>query len=189
MKIETSNKKFAGQSMRLGNETITFDNEGVFEVEKELGLELIEKYDFLFEEGKLPKPKEEKISDQADLETINDLKIKIEQHKATIDKKNKEIALLKEDNQNWRNIADNALKGITTELKNEKGEVIALTQGNLSETDSILNTNDFKAILEGKSFDELKGLLTSMGGTLQGLKTPEQVIKKILALEEQGKEE
>jgi len=173
MKIETSNKKFAGQSMRLGNETITFNNEGVFEVEKELGLELIEKYDFLFEEGKLPKPKEEKISDQADLETINDLKIKIEQHKATIDRKNKEIALLKEDNQNWRNIADNALKGIKVELPAEK------------EVDS----DDFKAILEEKSFDELKGILTSMGGTLQGLKTSEQVIKKILALEEQGKEE
>ena len=32
MKIETSNKKFAGQSMRLGNEEITFDKEGKFEV-------------------------------------------------------------------------------------------------------------------------------------------------------------
>lgn len=169
MKIETSNKKFAGQAMRLGNEEITFDKEGKFEVEKELGVELIEKYDFLYEEGKLPKAIEEKVSDTADLETINDLKIKIEQHKATIDKKNKEIALLKEDNQNWRDIADKALKGEKVDIK--KVEVA-------------VEEDDFKAILESKTFDELKTILVEMGGSLQGLRTSEQVIKKILALEE-----
>ena len=179
MKIETSNKKFAGQAMRLGNEEITFDKEGKFEVEKELGAELIEKYDFLFEEGKLPKTIEEKVSDTADLETINDLKIKIEQHKATIDKKNKEIALLKEDNQNWRDIADKALKGVS-ELKGVNVELKAVKSEEEDEE------GDFKAILATKTFDELKSILKEMGGSLQGLRTPEQVIEKILALEEKA---
>ena len=187
MKIETSNKKFAGQSMRLGNETITFDKEGKFEVEKELAAELIEKYDFLYEEGKLPKLEIEKVSDKADLETINDLKIKIEQHKATIDKKNKEIALLKEDNQNWREIADKAMKGITATLKDEKGKEISLPKGDVNdEADLITDEGDFKAILATKTFDELKVILKEMGGSNQGLRTSEQVIEKILALEAKG---
>ena len=172
MKIETSNKKFAGQSMRLGNKEFTLDKDGKFEVEKELGAELIEKYDFLFEEGKLPKVIEQKVSDTADLETINDLTIKIEQHKATIEKKNKEIALLKEDNKNWREIAEKALKG-------EKSETLTS-----KEIEKIEPEGDFKAILGTKTFDELKALHKDMGGSNQSLRTPEQVIEKILELEE-----
>ena len=44
--------------------------------------------------------------------------------------------------------------------------------------------SDFKAILETKTFDELKALHKDMGGSNQGLRTPEQVIEKILELEE-----
>ena len=50
---------------------------------------MIEKYPFIWEEGKIEKPKVEtkKASDPADQETINDLTIKLEMAKSTIESK------------------------------------------------------------------------------------------------------
>lgn len=176
MILETSNKKYAGNSIRLGNNEYTFNKEGKFEErDDKLAKELIEKYPFIWEEGKIEKPKVEtkKASDPADQETINDLTIKLEMTKSTIESKNKKINELKEENALWRQKAGEAIQGKVENVEVLKEEIEA---------------SDLKTELETKDLETLKAILKEMGGELRGLKTEDQVIEKILALDKQNKE-
>lgn len=176
MILETSNKRYAGSAIRLGNKEYTFNKEGKFEEkDNDLANELIEKYPFIWEEGKIEKPKlvTKEASDPADQETINDLSVKLEIAKATIESKNKKINELKEENALWRQKAAEAIEGKVEKTEELKEEIEA---------------GDLKTELETKDLETLKAILKDMGGDLRGMKTEDQVIEKILALDKKDKE-
>jgi hypothetical protein len=188
MILETTKKQFSGHKVRFGSKEYTFDNKGKLNIEDEKeAKELVAKYDHLFEEGKLPITDEKgKELDPADEETLNHLNEQLKLQKQKVEDRDKKIEKLKLEVQDWKNKVDELLNGEkvveieTPEKVTEEGEETT-EEEDLEDT----NSEDLKATLEEKSFDDLKAIYKESGKSLQGIKTKEQIINKLLELDKE----
>lgn len=176
MILEISKKVWCGREMRLGNTNYKFDAQGKFEVTEDKAKELLSKYDWIYVEGKLPTAEDKaKEIDPADKETIEELYINFEKAKDEIKSKKKEIGELKEEVKLWREKCQELIDGkVNVTLPEMKLEVTAKEEGG----DKTLAEQ-----LEEKTFEELKEIYKSMGNTLQGIKSKDQIIGKLVELD------
>lgn len=183
MILETTKKQFSGHKVRFGSKEYTFDGKGKLNIEDEKeAKELVIKYDHLFEEGKLPITDEKgKELDPADEETLNHLNEQLRLQKEKVEDRDKKIAKLKLEVQDWKNKVDELLNGgkvVETETPEEEKE-----EG--EETTEEGENADLKATLEEKSFEDLKAIYKESGKSLQGIKTKDQIINKLLELDKE----
>lgn len=176
MILEVKNKKWCNQLIKIGENEYQIDKLGKFEEKDEdLAKAIAEKYDFIYQEGKLPKVKEVKASDPADQETINDLTIKLAQANSIVESKKNKIKELEEEIVVWRTKCEELIKGTASEdlVKEIKTEVDKKEEEEL-----------FKLELGEMDLDTLKGMLKELGGDLRGISTREKAIEKILDIKE-----
>jgi len=184
MILETTKKQFSGHKVRFGSKEYTFDGKGKLNIEDEKeAKELVIKYDHLFEEGKLPITDEKgKELDPADEETLNHLNEQLKLQKEKVEDRDKKIEKLKVEVQDWKDKVNELLNGEkvvkpeTPEVNKEEKE-----EGDVDTEEE----DDLKSALEEKSFDDLKAIYKESGKSLQGIKTKEQIINKLLELDKE----
>lgn len=173
MILEITKKQFCGQTMRFGNEDVKISKEGKFEVKDEaLAKDIINSFDWIFEEGKIPTPQEKaKEIDPTDKETVENLYLDLEKAKATIKRLKSDIEVLNAEKKEWQSLYEEAVKG------NQEPKVIQMNPVIEEKSEALLK-------LEAMTFEELKELFKMQGGSLQGIKSKEQLIKKIVETEQ-----
>lgn len=184
MILEITKKQFCGQTMRFGNEDVKISKEGKFEVKDEtLAKDIINSFDWIFEEGKIPTPQEKaKEIDPTDKETVENLYLDLEKAKATIKRLKSDIEVLNGEKKEWQSLYEEAVKG------NQEPKEVSMNP--VVEPEIIEPSSDVQEKaeallkLEAMTFEELKELFKMQGGSLQGIKSKEQLIKKIVETEQ-----
>jgi hypothetical protein len=172
MILEVKNKKWCNQSIKVGEKEYQIDKLGKFEEKDEdVAKAIAEKYDFIYQEGKLPKVKEVKASDPADQETINDLTVKLAQANSIVEAKKNKIKELEEEVSVWRTKCEELIKGTASE---------DLVKEIKLDADKKEEEEFFKMELGEMDLEALKGILKDLGGDLRGVSTKEKAIEKIL---------
>lgn len=173
MIIESARKNLANKKVRLGNKEYVFDKDAKIEIKDEKEAKaLIEGVPYLYEEGKIPvvdnKGKE---LDPEDKETVEYLNEQLKVVKSQLEARNKKIEQLKKEVQVWKDKCQELLDGTKSskEESEEKKE----------------DEKPLKEMLEEKTLDELKAIYKEAGGNLQGIRTKEQVINKLLELDKE----
>lgn len=169
MIIETARKNMYGRTIRIGSKEYTFDKKGKVKIEDETeAKKLIEGFEFLYEEGKVPiTDNKGKELDPEDKETAEYLQQQLKIANNKIETQKRKIEQLKKEVEVWKEQCDKLLKGEKIETKEEEKE----------------EEKSIKDELENKTLDELKEMYKMAGGNLQGIRTKEQVIKKLLELD------
>lgn len=187
MILETTKKQFSGHKVRFGSKEYTFDGKGKLNIEDEKeAKELVIKYDHLFEEGKLPITDEKgKELDPADEETLNHLNEQLKLQKQKVEDRDKKIEKLKLEVRDWKDKVDELLTGKKVVETETPEEAIEEGEETTEEDLEATNTEDLKATLEEKSFEDLKAIYKESGKSLQGIKTKEQIINKLLELDKE----
>lgn len=180
MILEVTKKQFAGHTMRFGNEEVKIGKDGKFEIkDSSLGKEIVDSFDWIFEEGKAPTPEDKaKEIDPADKETVENLYLDLEKSKDTIKRLKNQIEVLEEEKKEWQRLYKEQLQ------KNESYQtpIVNMSQGNKEPEGDQKSELEIK--LESMAFEELKDFYKGQGGSLQGIKSKEQLIKKIVELDQ-----
>ena len=173
MILEITKKQFCSQTMRFGNEDVKISKEGKFEVKDEaLAKDIVNSFDWIFEAGKIPTPQEKaKEIDPTDKETVENLYLDLEKAKDTIKRLKKDIEVLNGEKKEWQSLYEEAVKG------NQEPKVVQMTPVVEEKSEALLK-------LEAMTFEELKELFKMQGGSLQGIKSKEHLIKKIVETEQ-----
>jgi hypothetical protein len=114
MKIQSIKNNHKGNKVKLGNDVIEFDKNGVFEIEEaKKAKELIQKYPFLHEEGKAPKVKKSVEKPQTDKELERALNVatqKVTNLTKDLESKEKEVQAWKDQ---FEKASEGQVSGIT----------------------------------------------------------------------------
>lgn len=119
--VKVQSIKAFGRKTQLGNEVVSFDQNGVAEISKELW----EKYKdlpTLFEFGKAPKPEDTIKIKEDDSAEVAALKKEVGRYKGIVDSKEKKIKAAIEGEKQWRTKVDELLGEIEL-LKKDSSNV------------------------------------------------------------------
>jgi hypothetical protein len=108
MKVQSTRHR--NIKVRLGNETVSFDGNGVAEVSQQ-AFDMYKSDGWLFEHGKVPTKVEATRDKAVDTAQVNALMLEVGRLKGIIEDKDKEIASLKASESEWRQKVEELLQG------------------------------------------------------------------------------
>ena len=179
MKIES--QVYRGQSIRIFDKIITFNLEGIAEVNDDLGEKVVETGLPVYKEGEVPSKKS-----KAEIELEKELEKRVQSYRVENDSLriqvnglNAKIQRLSEELKLWKDACESLKKDPTADLPKEKttGDNTKKTSED-GENDPVKADDEIRKQLESKDKEELVELARQLGFTDDDLVVRGQVRRK-----------
>lgn len=139
MKIQTTTLGHYGQRVKFtGGITVTFDEKGIVEVPQDVGEFLVGRYDNLFPEGQVPKPKPPAAKPSGkDSAEVEDLKERLMHANRVAAEANQSVKSAQDGERAWREKCEELLKD-NEALKRENDVIASEATGLKKENDKLI---------------------------------------------------